>query len=778
VAQLSLRRKILIGFLLLCFLVIVSALTAGYYFLKPIMASLPDVHTLQNAEDQIPLKIYSHDKLLMARFGEKKRKLIKIGDVPPQLVNAFLAAEDDRFFEHPGFDYQGLLRASLKLLMTGKKGQGGSTITMQVTRNFLLSSEKTYKRKFKEIILALKIEQAFTKPEILELYLNKIYFGQHSYGINAAAETYFGKPLNELKLEEVALIAGLPKAPSLYNPTTDPQRAVQRRNYVLKRMLELNYITPEEYQSASQAAITSPKILAPDEPIKLDAPYIAEMARQYMVDKYGEKSAYNDGFTVYTTITAPLQNAATKALRDALHQYDQRHGYRIPSKLPNYSPNLADNMPIGDTLPAQVKAYSNAGLTVLTQNHGTITVSWKNMKWAIRSKSPVAIGKTFNINEIIRVRELSKDNWALCQVPRVEGAFVALNPQTGAIIALQGGFDFYNSKYNRATQSKRQPGSGFKPIIYTTALENGFTPSSTIVDAQITIRDPNLKHGWRPENYGHRFYGPTTLRDGLKKSRNIVSVKLLMATGIDKAAATAMRFGFESADIPRSYSMALGSGQATPLQMARMYSVFANNGAIVEPYLIEQIVAHDGKLLYEAKPSKPNYILTPLISYMMNSMLRDVVQSGTATRAKALGRSDLAGKTGTTNDGKDVWFNGYTATIAATAWIGFDNPASLGNKETGGDAALPMWMSFMREALKDVPQIALVVPEGLPKGATASTKPKTKRSTGIPKAIQDQIKAWAKEGTWKYSDGQVTRPGDKSTPTIPAKTPGRSKPGL
>ena len=463
-AQLSRRRKILIGFLLLCFLVIVSALTAGYYFLKPIMASLPVVHTLQNAEDQIPLKIYSHDKLLMARFGEKKRTLTKIDDVPPQLINAFLAAEDERFFEHPGFDYQGLLRALWKLLVTGKKSQGGSTITMQVTRNFLLSSEKTFTRKLKEILLALKIEQAFTKPEILELYLNKIYFGQHSYGINAAAETYFGKPLNELKLEEFALIAGLPKAPSLYNPTTDPQRAAQRRNYVLKRMLELNYITIEEYQSASQAVITSPEILAPYEPIELDAPYIAEMARQYMVDKYGEKSAYNDGFSVYTTITAPLQIAATNALRNALHLYDQRHGYRIPSKQPNYSQNLANHAPIGDTLPAQVKAYSNAGLTALTQNHGTITIPWKNMKWAIRSKSPAAIGNTFNINDIIQVRELSKDNWALCQVPKVEGAFVALNPQTGAIIALQGGFDFLTVNTTAPPNPNVNPAQGLNRL--------------------------------------------------------------------------------------------------------------------------------------------------------------------------------------------------------------------------------------------------------------------------------------------------------------------------
>lgn len=742
-AQSSLKRKIVTGLLLFFLFIVVPALAAVYLTVKPILESLPDVHTLQNAERQIPLKIYSHDNLLMAKFGEKKRTIIKIDDVPPQLINAFLAAEDDRFYEHPGIDYQGLLRATIQLITTGKKSQGGSTITMQVTRNFLLTSEKTYTRKLKEIILALKIEQAFTKREILELYLNKIYLGQHSYGISSAAETYFGKPLNALSLAEFALIAGLPKAPSLYNPTIDPVRALQRRNYVLKRMQELNFISATEYQTALQVPIAPPLPTAEDERVELEAPYIAEMARQFMVDKYSEKVAYNDGFTIYTTVTAPMQHSASSALRGTLHQYDQRHGYRIPSKQPNYSRKLEDYRPIGDTLPVQVKSYNASGMTVQTQDERTINIAWQNMKWAIKSRSPAAIGKTFNVGDIVRICKTAKDQWRICQVPQVEGAFVALNPKTGAIIALEGGFDFFSSKYNRATQSKRQPGSGFKPIIYTTALENGFTPSSTIVDAPIVINDPTLKNGWRPENFGHRFYGPTSVRDGLKKSRNIVSVKLLIATGIKKAAATAMRFGFESEDIPRSYSMALGSGQASPLQMARMYSVFANDGAIVKPYFIEKIVAHDGTVLFEAKPSKPKYIISPAVNYMMNSMLRDVVQSGTGTRAKALGRSDIAGKTGTTNDGKDVWFNGYTASIAATAWLGFDIPAPLGSQETGGDAALPMWMSFMRDALKGTPVKALVAPKGLPKGANggngpvAGTKPK-----GGSKA-----KAGAKAGT-------------------------------
>ena len=762
-AKPSLRRKLVKSFLVLCFLAIAAGAVTSYLIIKPILDNLPDVHTLQNVQYQIPLKVYSHDKSLIARFGEKKRTPINIDDAPPQLINAFLAAEDDRFYEHPGVDYHGLLRATQQLLLTGKKSQGGSTITMQVTRNFLLSSEKTFTRKLKEIILALKIEQAFTKREILELYLNKIYLGQRSYGVIAAAETYFGKHLNELNLAELALIAGLPKAPSVYNPITDPERALQRRNYVLNRMLELNYITNQDYQAALQVTITPPKTTVPEQRIELDAPYIGEMARQYVVEQYGEEAAYSDGLTVYTTVTDPLQSSATSALRNTLHQYDRRHGYRIPSKQPKYSTNLADYTLIGDAYPAQVKTISTTGITALTQDLGTITIAWKNLQWGIRASTPSveAIKKVLNIDDIIRARQLPNGQWALCQVPKVEGAFVAINPQTGAILALEGGFDFFNSKYNRATQSKRQPGSGFKPIIYTTTLENGFTPSSMVVDAPIVINDPTLRNGWRPENFGHRFYGPTSLRNGLKFSRNIVSIKLLVATGIKKAAATAMRFGFESSDIPRSYSMALGSGQASPLQMARMYAVFANDGEIVKPYFIERIEAHDGKVLFEAKPEPAKRIISPAVSYLMNSMLRDVVQSGTAVRAKALGRSDVAGKTGTTNDGKDVWFNGYTATIAATAWLGFDNPASLGNKETGGDAALPMWISFMRDALKDVPQKALVAPKGVTK-----TYVNPKSGGTMPKN--------SKGGVWEFFDDQVKPKAIIVTPTV--KTVVKPKP--
>lgn len=752
----SLRYKIFKVLILLCFVIIACSLTAAYFFMKSVIDNLPDVHTLQNVQYQIPLKVYSHDNLLIARFGEKKRTPIKIEAVPPLLINAFLAAEDDRFYRHPGVDYQGLLRAGIHLLLTGKKTQGGSTITMQVTRNFLLTSERTYIRKLKEIILALKIEATFSKQQILELYLNKIYLGQRSYGVIAAAETYFGKPLNELNLAEFALIAGLPKGPSLYNPITDSERAKQRRDYVLHRMHELGYINAEQLDSALAQLITTRTTIAPEQRIELDAPYIAEMARQYVVEHYGEEAAYSDGLAVYTTITRPLQNSATQALQDALHQYDQRHGYRKPSKQPNYSRSLADYSNTGDTLPAQVVAYDDSELTAKLADNRLIVIAWKNLKWAIRTNtaSAAAINNILNINDVIRVRQLSNGEWALCQIPKVEGAFVALNPQTGAILALQGGFDFFNNKYNRVTQSQRQPGSGFKPIIYTTALENGFTPATMVNDAPIVIDDPTLKNGWRPENFGGEFYGPTSVRNGLKKSRNIVAIKLLMAVGIDKAVETAVRFGFKPEEVPHSYSMALGSGEAAPLQMARMYSVFANGGSLVTPYFVERIEANDGKILFQAQPETPKRIISPAVNFLMNSMLRDVVEHGTATRAKSLGRNDLAGKTGTTNDQKDAWFNGFTQTIAATAWVGFDNPAPLGSQETGGEAALPMWMSFMRQALKDQPQYPLEQPEGIVKGY-------------INPYSGQQLPIGSSGGVWEYFDSSITPRASEVMPRKP-----------
>ncbi|MGZ4981601.1 MAG: penicillin-binding protein 1A [Methylobacter sp.] len=732
------------------------AAISGYFLYNKLLADLPDVKTLHNVQYQTPLSIYTKDNLLIAQFGEKKRTPVNIEEVPQQLINAFIAAEDDNFYEHPGVDFKGLLRAGLQLALTGKKKQGGSTITMQVTRNFLLSSEKTYTRKLKEIMLALKIEHEYPKNKILELYLNQIFMGHRAYGIAAAAQVYYGKSLNELTLAEHAMIAGLPKAPSIYNPITNEIRAIERRNYVLHRMLELNHITQQEYENASRQPSTAKiQSVSPE----ISALYLAEMVRQKMFELYGEQ-AYTSGFRVYTTINGALQTAANQALADTLHAYDQRHGYRHLriSKASDFSeasalahaPRLrpVDELPvIGDTLPATVLQVKNNLATASLQNHTVIEIPWENIKWAGSS-----IGALLKTGDIIRVRQLPNNTWALTQVPEVEGAFVSLNPANGAILALTGGFDFYRNKYNRATQSKRQPGSGFKPIIYTTALEQGYTPASLINDAPIVIDNPGQENEWRPENYNKKFYGPTSIRSAITHSRNIISIRLLKEMGIEKAVATALRFGFIEDQIPKTLSLALGSGYASPLQMARVYATFANGGFLVKPYFIERIESNEGEIIYQAKPKTAcpacdssqelnrNYaprIITPQICFLMNSLLRDVVQHGTATGAKVLGRQDLAGKTGTTNEQRDAWFNGYTQSNVATAWVGFDDFSPLGNLETGGVAALPMWIEFMQTALKDTPETLLGMPEGIVK---AFINPET----GLLTAAAD------KGGIWEY----------------------------
>ncbi|WAK04133.1 penicillin-binding protein 1A [Methylobacter sp. YRD-M1] len=715
--------KILKG--LIAFFIAISACAAlaGYLLYQKLSMELPDIKALHNVQYQIPLSIYSKDNLLIAQFGEKKRTPINIDEVPQQLIDAFLAAEDERFFKHPGVDYKGLLRAAIQLALTGKKRQGGSTITMQVTRNFLLGREKTYLRKIKEIILALKIENEYSKKQILELYLNQIYMGHRAYGIAAAAQTYYGRALNGLTLAEHAMIAGLPKAPSAYNPITNENRALQRRNYVLRRMLELNYITQQEFENASNQPSTAKlQYVLPE----LSAPYLAEMVRQKLFDKYGEE-AYTSGFKVYTTIDSSLQTTADQALRNTLHAYDERHGYHsAPHANINTVNNFRDVPIIGDTLPACIVSVNKSTATARLQDNITIEIPWENIKWA---QNPVK--SVLKPGDIIRVRQLKNNTWALTQVPEVEGAFVSINPINGAILALSGGFDFFHNKYNRATQAKRQPGSSFKPIIYTTALEEGYTAASFINDAPIVIEDHSqANEEWRPENYNRKFFGPTSIRTALTHSRNIISIRLLKAIGIEKAVSTALRFGFTHEQLPKSLSLALGSGYASPLQMARAYAAFANGGFLIKPYFIERIESNEGKVIYQAKPriacpSCNSYqelnktyaprIISPRINFLMNSLLRDVVQHGTATRAKVLERQDLAGKTGTTNEQRDAWFNGYTPAIAASAWVGFDNYSSLGNLETGGVTALPMWIEFMQTALKNTPEIPFDVPEGIVK---------------------------------------------------------------
>lgn len=707
----------------------ISFLISGYFLYKHLLIDLPDVKSLQHVQYQIPLNIYSKENLLLAQFGEKKRIPVSIEKVPRQLINAFLAAEDDSFFEHPGVDLKGLVRAALQLAMTGKKKQGGSTITMQVTRNFLLSNEKTYSRKLKEIILALKIEQQYSKDQILELYLNQIFMGHRAYGIAAAAQVYYGKSLDSLTLAELAMIAGLPKAPSAYNPVTNEARAIERRNYVLHRMLELHHITQQEYDSAlHQPSTAKLQTVVPE----VSAPYLAEMVRQKIYDDYGEQ-AYTSGLKVYTTINGTLQTAANDALNSALHAYDERHGYRRSrhSSATKYI-DFADIPVIGDTLPGYVLTLNEDKARIRLQNHSIIELDWSNSKWA-----GTGIESILKVGDSIRVRKLKNNAWALSQVPETEGAFVALNPVNGAIVALTGGFDFYRNKYNRVIQSKRQPGSGFKPIIYTTALEEGYTPASMINDAPLVIDVVGQETEWRPENYNRKFLGPTSLRSALMHSRNIISIRLLKEIGVEKAVKTAMRFGFTEEQLPKTLSLALGSGYASPLQMARVYAVFANGGFLIDPYFIERIESADSEIIYQAKPKtacslceiaqapSSTYaprIISPEINFLMNSLLRDVVQKGTATSAKTLERQDLAGKTGTTNEQRDAWFNGYTPDIAATAWLGFDDFTPLGDHETGGTAALPMWIEFMRTALQNKPEEPFEAPEGILK---AFIDPKT-----------------------------------------------------
>ncbi len=716
--------RIIKWFIIVLFSLFALGIIASYYAYQQISDDLPNVTTLRNIKYQQPLTIYSHDGLLIEQFGEKIRTPIKFPAIPIQLINAFVSAEDADFFTHPGVDYKGLIRAATQLLLTGKKKQGGSTITMQVARNFLLSNEKTYTRKFKEIILAFQIEQEYTKNEILELYLNKIYLGQRAYGIVAAAETYYDRPLADLTLAELSMIAGLPKAPSSYNPISNPKRALLRRNYVLKRLLELQFITQNEYKHAISAPITAGIYSNKRE---LYAPYIAEMVRNEIIRRYGEQAAYTAGMKVYTTIKSDLQSIAVSALRSNLHAYDERHSYRI-THTPKSTLQAATN--IGATHPAQVIKINKKRLIAQLKNGTNITLPWKNSPWSTKIEPSThkkqKISSYLDIikqHDIIRVRQVGKI-WRLAQIPEAESAFIALDPKNGAILALSGGYAYFNNKYNRVTQSKRQPGSGFKPIIYTSALEHGFTAASLINDAPIVnTQNAEEESEWRPENYSHKFYGPTSIRTALRKSRNLISIRLLRAVGIPDVISTALRFGFNGKQLPQKLSLALGSGYASPLQMAKMYAVFANGGFLIEPFFIDRIESSTGQILFQAAPlqacstcqkskTAPR-VISPQINFLMNSLLRDVVQRGTATKAKVLKRTDLAGKTGTTNQQKDAWFNGFNPTLVGIAWVGHDSSQSLGNWETGGKAALPLWIDFMRYALKNTPEQAFIAPKGI-----------------------------------------------------------------
>ncbi len=728
----------------------VAAVVATYFYLEP---KLPSTENLKNVQFQVPLRVFSRDQKLIAEFGEKRRIPLDFAELPEQLIQSFLAAEDNRFFEHPGVDYQGIIRAAIQLLLTGEKKQGGSTITMQVARNFFLTREKTYIRKLNEIFLALKIETELSKEKILELYLNKIYMGHRSYGVGAAAQVYYGKKVSELDLAQMAMVAGLPKAPSAFNPVTNPTRALQRRNYVLGQMNRLSYITEEQYQKARKIPVTA-RIHSAS--IEVEAPYVAEMVRAEMLERYGDNT-YTEGYTVYTTIDSRLQTAANTALRTNLQAYDLRHGYRGTKQnfdISQVSDDktldrlLKDHRPVADLRAAIVTAVDNQAVKIYLGDGVHTSISWKGLEWARAYKSenyqgpaPKRAQQIVKPGDIVRVLEetTEKDTYLrLAQVPAIEGALVSVNPDDGSLISLVGGYDFYNSKFNRVTQALRQPGSGFKAFIYSAALEAGFTPASLINDAPVVFDDPSLEGTWRPENYSGKFFGPTRLRYALTKSRNLVSIRLLRSMGIPHALKFAERFGFNAKALPGNLSLALGSAAVTPLQMASAYTVLANGGYRVETYLIEKIEDNQHNPLYMANPprvcetcnsrktedivsqddaeSATNIaprVISPQIHYLMNSMMRDVIRRGTATKARVLGRNDLSGKTGTTNDQKDAWFNGFNRSHVAISWVGFDSAKPLGRGEVGGRAALPAWIAYMKEALKEVAEIPLVMPPGI-----------------------------------------------------------------
>ncbi len=740
-----------------------AAVGIAYYYLEP---ELPEIDNLRDVRLQVPLKVYTRDDRLIAEFGEKRRIPLNHEELPERLIQAFLAAEDANFYTHPGVDYRGLARAGIQLALTGEKRQGGSTITMQVARNFYLSSQKTFTRKISEIFLALRIENELSKAEILELYLNKIYLGHRAYGVGAAARVYYGKTVGDLDLAQTAMIAGLPKAPSAFNPLTNPSRAIARRNYVLSRMLELGYIDQAQYDEAHAQPVTASRY-SPD--IQIEAPYAAEMVRAEMVDRFGE-DAYTGGYSVYTTLKAEEQSAANGALRHALDDYSDRHGYygpesrldSVPTQPEELDAILADHPTVGELLPAVVTAIDDKSASVYLGEGSTGTVDWKQMEWARpyieldnRGPAPKKPADVVAAGDLIRVKWVEQDDkkvLRLSQIPRVAAAMIALDPNNGSIRALVGGYDFYHSKFNRVTQAKRQPGSGFKAFIYSAALASGFTPASLINDAPVVFEDPSLEGAWRPENYSGKFFGPTRLRYALTKSRNLVSIRLLSSMGIDNAVRHIAKFGFDPKEIPHNLSLALGSTEVTPLQMATGYAVLANGGYRVEPFMINRIEQSDVGVIYRANPltvckdcpavaadtaaetpadraeesaAPPNESATdqqPRVAprvldernrYLMYSMMQDVIRAGTATKARELGRKDIAGKTGTTNDQRDAWFNGFNQNIVANVWVGFDDNSKLGRGEVGGKAALPAWIEFMRTALNDVPDVEPTMPKGI-----------------------------------------------------------------
>jgi penicillin-binding protein 1A len=686
---------------------------------------LPDTSDLAEYRPKLPLRIYTADGALMGEFGEERRNLTPIREIPQVMKDAVLSIEDSRFYQHGGLDYLGLIRAGIANL-SKRKSQGASTITMQVARNVYLSTEKTYTRKIYEILLTFKLEHLLTKDQILEIYMNQIFLGNRAYGFASAAETYFGKSLKDITIAEAAMLAGLPKAPSAYNPISNPKRARSRQLYIIERMEENNYITAKQ---ALEAKAEPLRIRPSNDKNRIHAEYVAETVRQLMFAQYGQET-YTRGLNVYTTLQSSEQNAAYQALRQGIMDFERRQVYRGPEKfieLPTKPKEmedaidevLDDHPDNGDVMSAVVLEASPKKIVAIRQNAEQLEITGDGLKPAQSGLSDKA-GPNIKIKRgaVIRVVQTPKGTWEITQLPEVEGAFVAISPQDGSVRALVGGFDFAKNKFNHVIQAWRQPGSSFKPFIYSAALEKGFTPATVINDAPLFF-DAGVTGGqpWEPKNYDGTFEGPMTLRKGLAKSKNMISIRILQAVGTRNSQEWVTKFGFDEDKHPAYLTMALGAGSVTPMQMATGYSVFANGGMRVQPHMITRVTDHKGKILVDSPPqmaNEANRAISPRNAFVMTSLLQEVTRSGTAAKARvALKRDDVYGKTGTTNDSMDAWFAGYHRNLAAVVWIGYDTPRKLGDRETGGGLSLPVWISFMESALKNMPIMDAVAPEGV-----------------------------------------------------------------
>ena len=742
------------------------ALACSYVYLVP---TLPSLEAMRNVELQVPLRVYTRSGALIAQIGEQRRIPVSYDQIPDLVKHAFIAAEDERFFEHHGIDYFGVVRAVAIDVISGHKTQGASTITMQAARNMFLTLDKTVRRKLQETFVTYRMEHEFTKQEIFGLYLNVIFFGQRAYGVAAAAEAFFGKPLDKLDVAEAATIAGVPKAPSSYNPIVNPELATMRRTYVLRRMRELGFID----DATAEAANKEPMQARAHAPLyDVEAPYVAEMARLELRQRFGP-NAETAGYKVYTTIDGRLQTAANRAVRVGLIEYDRRHGWRGPAghvDLPahgesDYAELVDEYAGIGNLAPAIVTAVAERSVRAYVKTLGAVEIDWDGLSWARRElhndglgPAPKDAAQVLSRGDVIYVVADNSGHAQLGQIPEAQGALAALDPNDGSIVALVGGFDYFTNKYNRVTQARRLPGSGFKPFLYSAALEHGLTPATVLLDAPIVLESNGSEDSWRPENSTKEFGGPTRLREALVHSRNLVSIRVLKEIGIPTAIDYISRFGFDPRTMPHDLTLALGTLEATPLDVAAGYAVFANGGYRVPPYFIERIEDAGGRVVFRAAPrmvctqcdqgevqtaggqalriSDPAHadpgrgsshgeppplpdseaaprVISAQNAYLMDDMMADVIKRGTGRRALALNRTDIAGKTGTTNEAKDTWFNGFTRNLVATVWVGFDQERPLGEAEEGARTALPIWVQFMREALQGVPEQGRSMPDGL-----------------------------------------------------------------